>query len=643
MEHDHDVEDDDLEPMRGAASKLGHSRPKAERLVALSTILRQGRPITLSELQERYGMYRDANEASARRKFERDKAELRELGVDIATTKYEETPAYWITRDSVKQTVIAWTEEELDALAVLTATIGDDATGAALGKLTASSGAFAVDESTARIAMDVTVPDTIVDAIAQRRQLLIDYRNAEGVVSSRTIEPWDLRARHGFLYVVGYDHETDGERTFRIDRVQGSPTLGETAEHVRPDGPRRPLYPDDRVDLEVLVPVDAREDAVVAGGRVDGEDDGWLDVRFEQHRSEPVIALALRAGAVIVAPDDVAAEQRRRAERLQRVHSGPATRVDRPPVRPNRPSTLSSVRLERLLALPAWLGSRHGVTRAEIAAAFAITPEEVDTELDLLDMIDIPGIGSVGEVEERKGQILYHRRVPEPTAGLTPTDALRLLLLVETGMAVLSEQDASALPSIRERLREALPADARIEFAGLEHVELDLVKQAIAGRQVIQFQYKGRKDTTWRDREVAPSRLLVANGALYLAGIDVQSGEERNFRLDRMTNVELAGEIPAVPAEAPTPTYVPVGDEVEVTLLLSTKAAWVAVSVRPDAAASADDGSAVVVVRTDAADWLISHVMAAGGEAEVIAPGDLRDRVRQLAEELLARIDTRSG
>jgi proteasome accessory factor C len=231
--------------------------------------------------------------------------------------------------------------------------------------------------------------------------------------------------------------------------------------------------------------------------------------------------------------------------------------------------------------------------------------------------------------------------VQEPTAQLTPTDALRLMLLVETGAAVLPAEEVPALQSIKDRLREALPASAAVDLAGLEHVELDTIKHAIRDGQLVQFQYKGRKDPTWRDREVAPTRLMVANGAVYLFGIDVHAGEERNFRLDRLTNVELAGPVPPMRTEAPSPAYVPTEEEVEVVLLLSTKATWIVTQVTPDASARTDDGDVVVVVRTDAVDWLLSHVMAAGGEAEVVAPPQLRDRVRERAEHVIAAIDAR--
>lgn len=627
----------------GSAANFGQSRRKAERLLALTSILQQGRPVTLSELRERYDLYADTNEDSARRKFERDKAELRDLGVEIATITYDDTPAYWIHRNSVKKTVIRWSDEELDTLAVLTATIGDDATGAALAKLAGSSGAFAADDPSATIAMNLTIPDEVSEAIAEHGQLAIRYRNAEGVVSERIIEPWDIRTRNGLLYIVGFDLQSGEERTFRVDRLVETPTLGGPADHERPDGPPRPVYPDERFDIDAHVPTTMRDDLVAAGGSVTGQEDDWLEVRFTDARSEPVLGWALRSGAVVVAPPALAAEARARAERLVKRHRGTATAVPRPPIRPARTSTLSSVRLERLLALPTWLGERQGVTRDEIASAFAITLDEVDAELELLDMIDVPGIGSVGEVEERDGQIVYHRFVQEPVANLTPTDALRLMLLVETGAAVLSETEAPALRSIADRLRQALPASAQVEFAGLEHAELDGIKQAIREGQLLRFEYKGRKDTAWRDREVAPSRLMVANGAVYLAGTDVHSGEERNFRLDRMTNVELAGPIPAARVGTPTPAYVPTDDEVEVVLLLSTKATWIVTQVTPDASAPTEDGGAVVVVRTDAADWLLSHVMAAGGEAELLAPADLRTRVRERAEELLAAIDARTS
>jgi predicted DNA-binding transcriptional regulator YafY len=372
---------------------------------------------------------------------------------------------------------------------------------------------------------------------------------------------------------------------------------------------------------------------------VTDERDLRLVARFDQARQEPIVAWSLRHGAVVLQPRPLAGEQQRRLRRLVERHRGEPSPVERPPTPKARSAMLSPVRLQRLLALPRWIGERPGITRDEVAAAFGATREEIDAELELLDLIDVPGVGSLGRIEEVGGQLEYLRYVEEPVAELTPTDALRLLLLVEAGAAVLIDEQAPGLRSIAGRLRAEVPATVALELAGFDHPDLRVLKGAIRDGLVVRFQYKGRKDADWRDRQVVPTPLRVANGAVYLAGTDVVAGEDRNFRLDRLSNVELADAFPAQPAGASRPAYVPTQPEVETVLLASTRATWLVTQVSPVASRSTDDGGAVMVVRTDAVDWLLSHVMAAGGEAEVVEPPQLRHRILEAATGLLERAE----
>ena len=623
-------------------SGFGQSRERAERLVTLVSLLRQGHPVTLTQLREHYRLYADSAEASARRTFERDKAELRNLGVEIATVQVDGTSAYWI-RSAGATVAIRWTDQELDTLAVLSAAISDDATGVALAKLSAASGQFPADEATARIQMDLAVQPEVVSAMTQRRQLSLRYRNADGVVSDRVIEPWELRARRGLLYLAAYDVGVDAERTFRLDRIVGGLAVGGDARHPRPRAALRPVYPDERYDIDVEVPNSLRHDVAVMGGHVTGERDDWLTARFEDARPEPVVSWCLRHGAVVRGPATLATEQRRRLERLVERHRGSPSRVELPRTPKARTTTLSPIRLQRLLALPGWIGERPGITRDEIAAAFGASREEIDAELDLLDLIYVPGLGSLGRIEEVGGQLEYLRYVEDPVVELTPTDALRLLLLVEAGAAVLTEDEAPGLRSIADRLRAEVPATVDLELAGVDHPDLSVLKSAIRDHEVVRFQYKGRKDADWRDRQVVPVQLRVANGAVYLAGTDVVAGEERNFRLDRLSHVELIGRFPAPAADTPRPAYVPTQPEIETVLLVTTRATWLVTQVAPLASTATDDGGAVMVVRTDAVDWLLSHVMAVGGEAEVVGPAALRARIVEASTALLGHARDEGG
>lgn len=605
-------------------SGFGSSRARAERLVQLTSALGGGRPISLSELRDGFGLYAEGDSEASRRQFERDKASLRENGVVIETVDTGEVALYWIRS---RRTPVTLTEIELDALAVLAATVGDPATGVSLAAFAGAAGQFPADHSPGKVSVDnLAIPDAVTQALAEDRQLEVTYRNADGEASERTIEPWELRHRGGLTYVVGYDLRHGEKRNFRLDRFVGDCRLGAPAEHPRPDGPTGPVHPDDRFDFELDVPAGLRSEIADLGGHVTSGPSGHLRGALEAMRPETVLGWSLRHGARITAPPQWAAEQQARLQRIIAVHRGAASEVAHPKPTKVRAQHLSVERLRRLMVLPRFLGELKGVTREELAGYLGCSLQELAAELELLDNVELPGHGPIGEVEEVGGQLVYHRHLLDPTIHMSPADALRLLFLVEMVRPILSDE-AEGLEAIAARLRTIVPAVVQIDLAGARHPDLEVIKQAIAERDVIRFEYQGRKDPVRRDRQIAPTQFRVAHGAIYLAGIDVVLGEERQFRLDRMGPVEVAGQVPSVPTDSTAPTYVPTEPEVDAVMLLGIRGTWLLAQLGPSAVEHRDDGTVVALVRTDAVEWLLSHVMAAGGEAEIVAPDDLRERL----------------
>lgn len=610
---------------------FGQSRGRVERLLQLTSALGGGRPIALAELRDDYGLYADGDAEATRRQFERDKASLREHGVLIETVDTGDALLYWIR---ARRTPFRLTEVELDALAVLAAAVSDPTTGVSLAAFAGEAGQFPADRSPGKVSVDnLAIPDAVTTALAEGRQLQITYRNAEGEASERTIEPWELRHRNGLTYVVGFDLKRDEKRNFRLDRIADDPTLGDKATHDRPHGASGPVHPDERFDFLVDVPEAFRHEVAELGGRITSSDGDVLHTAFDGYRSETLLGWSLRHGARITAPQRWADEQRRRLDHIASLHAGPPSPAKRPRPARVRSQTLSVERMRRLMLLPRFLGELKGVTRAELASYLGCTLEELDAELQMLDTVELPGHGAIGEVEEIGDQLVYHRHLHDPTIQLGPADALRLLFLVEMVRPILDDE-VTGLEAIAERLRAVVPATVTIDLAGARHPDLDLIKTAIRESDVIRFEYQGRKDPVRRDRQVAPAAFRVANGAIYLAGIDVVVGEERQFRLDRMGPVEIAGQVPAVEADDHRPTYVPTDTEVEAVIVLGIRGTWLLAQLGPSAVEHREDGTAVALVRTDAIEWLVTHILAAGGEAEVVAPASLRatitDRIAQL-------------
>lgn len=191
---------------------------KTERLLTLmSALLGAPRPVRAAELRDRVPGYPEDPD-SFRRAFERDKEELREMGVpllvepvpgtDPPATGYRIRTADYELRDP------GLDPDELEALNLAAAVVGTDGgTGQrALFKL--GGGVAAGDPGTA-IPAD---PDLVAafSGVAERRTVAFRYRDVD-----RRVDPYRLEFLRGRWYLNGYDHVRAEERWYRMSRIEG--------------------------------------------------------------------------------------------------------------------------------------------------------------------------------------------------------------------------------------------------------------------------------------------------------------------------------------------------------------------------------------------------------------------------------------
>jgi len=79
----------------------------------------------------------------------------------------------------------------------------------------------------------IEIPDagmvlTVAEAIHLRQPLDLRYHDARGVPSRRAIQPYDLVARAGRWYLIGFDVDRGAERVFRVDRIDTARALSGT-------------------------------------------------------------------------------------------------------------------------------------------------------------------------------------------------------------------------------------------------------------------------------------------------------------------------------------------------------------------------------------------------------------------------------
>ena len=203
---------------------------KSERLVNLTiALLATKRYLTKSEIFRTVEGYEGAPEAMERM-FERDKDDLRSLGISIELGTFdpifEDEAGYRITPSSYQLNL-----GELDgndiALLSLAATAWSGAalereSTSALIKL-ASMGIDSDSEALSLLTPQVSVTDQnftlITEAIVRRSEIEFEYISADLSRQVRKIAPYSLRGQSGSWYLVGLDRAKESIRTFRLDRM----------------------------------------------------------------------------------------------------------------------------------------------------------------------------------------------------------------------------------------------------------------------------------------------------------------------------------------------------------------------------------------------------------------------------------------
>jgi proteasome accessory factor B len=321
---------------------------KSERLLnLLITLLVSRTYVSKERLRSIVEPYREAGDDAFEKMFERDKEELRSLGVPIEVgfvdRAFEDEPGYRIERSAFELPDIDLTPEEA-AVIGLAARVWQHAglaaaTSDALVKLKAAG--VTVD----RTALHVVQPqltaeepsfEALWDATRTRTPVRFGYRRSSAARSAtRHLQPWGVVSSRGRWYVVGHDTDRGEPRVFRLSRVQGEVVPdGAPGSFSVPEGTdlravARALAPpaEDRT-AELLVRRGAgqglRRHASPSSEPDSGTPDGWdrLSVRYGATEALADEVLGYGADVVVLAPDEVRDSVVRRLRELAQAPVG---------------------------------------------------------------------------------------------------------------------------------------------------------------------------------------------------------------------------------------------------------------------------------------------------------------------------------
>jgi proteasome accessory factor B len=232
------------------------SRTRTERLVNLVIcLLSTRRFLTAAQIAATVPGYEhdpdDPKDHEAfQRKFERDKAELRELGVPLETgaaSAFDTEPGYRIAPREYALPDISLAPDEAAAVGIAARLWQHAGLAAAASSGLAKLRAAGIDvDPQATLGVEPVVPvdpafAPLTAAARDRRAVVFDYRTPEGdEPATRHLQPWGVVLWQGRWYVVGHDRDRAATRCFRLSRIVGT---------VRPTGRPGAFTPPGDVDL----------------------------------------------------------------------------------------------------------------------------------------------------------------------------------------------------------------------------------------------------------------------------------------------------------------------------------------------------------------------------------------------------------
>jgi len=298
----------------------------------------------------------------------------------------------------------------------------------------------------------------------------------------------------------------------------------------------------------------------------------------------------------------------------------------------------------RVLTLVPWLLERPGVSVDEAAAAFGVDRATIAADVDLIGYCGRPPLGG-GDLFEASivGDRIVVTMADElrHPVRLAPAEALRIVLAGEAAAAALGD-DVPDLRSALTQLRRAagVPEHVAVLFDEDGEALIGPLRDAIADDRQVRLEYQGRVDASPQARVVDPWALHVTDGSWYLQGWDHGAAGGRNFRLDRIADLERLDDARAHPARPIAPPRYEAGvDDITVELRLGPADRWLADDVAVDERVDEPGGGLRIRFRTDALGWVAALLLEAGPGVEVITPKSLAVARRDRATAALARYE----
>jgi proteasome accessory factor BC len=665
-------------------------------LSLISFLMAERRPVTALEIKQDVEGYSQMNDEAFARRFYADRAELDSLGIHLKVDKpaegYYEAENYSLPPENFYLPAIEFTDEELGALRMSLSLLDGEFAYAeplrlALQQLSWGKPSPLDAPEQRSVALAVTAGaggrelsqrlTKIETAIFRRKTIVFDYytigRDAE---ERRKVDPYHLLFRGGQFYLIGYSHERDDVRVFRVSRIRGKVGYASKAEHDfnRPEDfdprvyatrtdwqlgdsiGRARIWLSDRIDWLVLRHFGHAGEVTDADGGVIFETD------YADSRQVVSWVLGLGEQARIEGPEELAAEARERLELVIERHAEPpelGPPVERGPSEPDEPdaegrdSPIRPERFARLVTLAGILidAARDGrkLEVADLCERLQVTEQELRQDIDVLNVVNFGGGSYVLYAEVHGDRIEVD---PEPygdnfarPARLLPLEAKALVAAIDL---IGEHLPGTSLASARQKIVDALgqdPAEEGLQITTAKGDDSDIarvVSRAIASSRLLRIEYYKENEDEFIERTIEPYKLANGQEGWYVHSFDLEKDKPRSYRLDRIREATVLDEKferrPGIEPDVHgwlATGEVPSSSRARIWVS-PERARWEREDHR--VVEELADG-AVVVERTYAShEWLARELLKAAGDAVVLEPDEARAAVLEAAETLAGAV-----
>ncbi|MGI9538975.1 MAG: WYL domain-containing protein, partial [Miltoncostaeaceae bacterium] len=220
-------------------------------LSLVSFLMAQQRPVTASEIHEAVEGYGGMSEQAFLRRFYADRAEIEAMGLRLSVERPGDDPfqgdLYALPAENYYLPPLDFDDNELSALHTCLYLLEGQFAYAeplrlALQHLTLGRPSPLDDHAARTVSVNLLGSDyspevashltKIESAITRRKTIRFTYYTiGRDARSEREVDPYSLLYKGGNWYVVGYSHEREDIRNFRLSRIEGRITFKTRAEH----------------------------------------------------------------------------------------------------------------------------------------------------------------------------------------------------------------------------------------------------------------------------------------------------------------------------------------------------------------------------------------------------------------------------